>query len=76
MTIETLLSSLSTREKLDAMNFLWRDLTQSASTYVSPEWHGEILAQRMANPSSAPRLPLDAAIQDVKERLNARRAEG
>ena len=27
MTIEAMLSGLSTAEKLDAMDFLWRDLT-------------------------------------------------
>lgn len=56
------------------MDFLWRDLAKNSNTYVSPEWHVEILAQRMANPSTVPRLPLDEAIQDVKQRLNARHA--
>ena len=73
MTIETLLSGLSTSEKLDAMDILWRDLSNTAGGYISPEWHGRVLAERLANPSMGARLPLADSIRDVKERLDARR---
>ena len=73
MSIESLLSGLSTSEKLDAMDFLWRDLSNTAVSYVSPEWHGKVLADRLANPSTGASLPLADAIKDVKERLDARR---
>ena len=73
MTIETFLSALSISEKLDAMDILWRDLSSNALGYVSPEWHGRVLTERLANPSSGARLPLVDAIKDVKERLDARR---
>ncbi|MDA1052694.1 MAG: addiction module protein [Planctomycetota bacterium] len=75
MTIETLLSGLSTSEKLEAMDFLWRDLSKAGDSYESPEWHGSVLADRLANPSTGASLPLADAIKDVKERLNARRTE-
>ena len=73
MTIETLLSGLSTSEKLDAMDILWRDLSNTAAGYVSPEWHGRVLAERLSNPSTGARLPLADSIREVKERLDARR---
>jgi hypothetical protein len=43
---------------------------------TSPDWHGDVLAVRLAEPSAKPRLPLDAAIEDVRDRVNARRAQG
>ena len=76
MTIETLLSSLSTSEKLEAMDFLWRDLSRSPFGFQSPAWHERELTERMENPSPEPSMPLKAAIANVRERLNARRAEG
>jgi hypothetical protein len=75
MSLEAMLAALSTREKLEAMNILWQDLSANPSEFVSPDWHGESLAGRIANPSNEPRLPLDAAIEDVKDRLNARRTQ-
>ena len=75
MSLESMLSALTTSEKFDAMNILWRDLSRNASEFKSPDWHGNVLADRMANPSSNPKLPLDAAIQDAKERLNARQTQ-
>ena len=39
-------------------------------------WHGDVLTNRIANPSSEPGLPIDAAFEDIKERLNARRTQG
>ena len=76
MTLETMLASLTPSEKLAAMNILWRDLSANPTDFASPDWHGDVLADRIANPSEKPSLPLDAAIDDVKERLNARRTQG
>lgn len=76
MSLESMLSSLSPSEKLAAMNILWRDLSVNAADFSSPDWHGDVLADRLANPSDKPRLPIDAAIDDVRERLHARRTEG
>ena len=75
MTMETFLSGLSTSEKLEAMDFFWRDLSKITGGYESSEWHGKVLAERAANPSTVTSLPLADAIKDVKERLNARRTE-
>ncbi len=76
MSIEIMLAALTPSEKLTAMNILWRDLSKNPAGLVSPAWHGDVLAERIANPSSEPRLPIDAAIDDVKERLNERRSQG
>lgn len=76
MTLESMLSALTPSEKLAAMNILWRDLSANPDAFASPDWHGDVLADRMSNPSEKPRLPLDAAIDDVKDRLNARRTKG
>lgn len=76
MSLESMLAVLSPSEKLAAMEILWRDLTANPAEFVSPDWHGGELACRMAKPSNGPRLPLEEAINDVKDRLNARRAQG
>jgi len=76
MSIENILSSLSVSEKLDAMNFLWRDLSQDADNIVSPEWHGDVLADRMENPSQEPALPLEEGIAEARKRMNARKTQG
>ena len=73
MSIETILGSLSTSEKLDAMDFLWRDLSRESAAFDSPSWHEDVLIARMANPSSKQSLELEDAIKEVKDRLNARK---
>jgi len=76
MSLESILASLSTAEKLNAMDILWRDLSANPARLASPDWHRDVLAHRMANPSDKPRLPIDAAFADVRERLNERRTQG
>jgi hypothetical protein len=76
MTLEAMLNALSASQKLEALNILWRDLSKNAPEFVSPDWHGQVLGERLAKPSTIPPLPLDAAIDDTRNRLNARRAQG
>jgi len=76
MSLESLLASLTPEEKLNAMDILWRDLSSNPARLPSPDWHGDVLARRIANPSGEPRLSVDAAFDDVRERLNARRTQG
>ena len=76
MSLETMLAGLTPGEKLAAMNILWRDLSANPAEFASPNWHGDVLADRISNPSKKPRLPIDSAIEDVKDRLNARRTQG
>ena len=76
MSLESMLAALTPEEKLDAMNILWRDLSASPVDVPSPDWHGDVLADRIKNPSKTSRLPIDAAFDDVRERLNERRNQG
>ena len=76
MSIENILSSLSTSEKLDAMNFLWQDLSENPNLLPSPEWHRDVVVERSNNPSSEPTQPLNEAIETARSRLNARRSQG
>ncbi len=76
MSLESMLAALSPGEKLAALDILWSDLSANPADVPAPDWHGAVLHARLADPSANPRLPLDAAIEDVKERLNARRTQG
>lgn len=76
MTLESMLSTLSTSEKLEALSILWRDLSKNAPDFASPDWHGQVLSERLTKPSANPPLPLDAAVDDARNRLDARRAQG
>ncbi len=76
MSIENMLSTLTQAEKLVAIDILWRDLVANPAVLSSPDWHEAVLRDRMENPSDKPRLSVDAAIEDVKERLHARRTQG
>lgn len=76
MSLESMLAALTPDEQLAALDILWRHLSAKPAEFTSPNWHGDVLDARMAQPSAKPRLPLDAAIQDVKDRLHASRTQG
>ena len=40
------LQAMTTPEKLRLMEELWQNLSMTASEVASPEWHGEVLAER------------------------------
>jgi hypothetical protein len=40
------LHGMTTLDKLRLMEALWQDLSADDSQVVSPEWHGEVLAER------------------------------
>jgi hypothetical protein len=76
MSLESMLAGLTPQEKIDAMNILWRDLSANPADFPSPDWHGDVLANRIKNPSNKPSLPIDAAFDDVRGRLSERRTQG
>jgi hypothetical protein len=76
MPLESMLAALTPQEKFDAMNILWRDSSANPAGVRSPDWHGDVLMERLKNPSQKPSLPLDAAFDDVREQLNERRTQG
>ena len=42
------LDKMSAEDKIHAMELLWDDLCKKAGGVISPNWHGEILAEREA----------------------------
>ncbi len=46
MGITLPLDKMTTAEKLEAMESLWNDLSQTPANIPSPEWHGEVLRKR------------------------------
>ena len=40
------LKTMSVEEKLQAMESLWDDLCANAESMASPDWHGDVLAER------------------------------
>ena len=57
MSLENLLSALTPNEKLAAMNILWRDLSSNPAGLTSPDWHGDVLASRIATLQANPDSP-------------------
>ena len=48
MTTDQLLDGLSRTEKIALMERLWADLSQRPQEVPSPDWHGNVLAERIA----------------------------
>ena len=48
MTTDQLLDSLSRTEKIALMERLWVDLSQRPQETPCPDWHGDVLAERIA----------------------------
>ena len=46
--MEPALDKMSLAEKLRLMEALWDDLSRRATDVASPEWHGQVLADRQA----------------------------
>jgi hypothetical protein len=46
MSIELPIDSMTTAQKLEAIEALWASLCKNPSDVESPEWHAEILAER------------------------------
>lgn len=43
------LGKMSTKEKIQAMEMIWEDLSRNAGKIKSPEWHGKLLNERERN---------------------------
>jgi hypothetical protein len=42
------IEKMSLEEQLHAMELLWSSLSRTPNAVPSPDWHGDILAERMA----------------------------
>ena len=74
MNLESMIGGLNHAEMLAGMDTIWARLTENPCEFESPAWHEDVLKQRMNQPSDDS-LPLDQAIQQVRERLNERRTQ-
>ncbi len=64
------IDTLSVAEKLLLMERLWADLSKQPSQIVTPEWHGTVLAARLAAVKEGKTEFVDW--EAAKERLRAR----
>jgi putative addiction module component (TIGR02574 family) len=64
------IEQLSLAEKLLLMERLWEDLSRQPADLPSPQWHGDILAQRQAAVREGRTTFIDW--ETAKERLRAR----
>ena len=48
MSSDVSLGSLSVAEKLALMERLWDDLSRRPENVPAPQWHGDVLAERIA----------------------------
>ena len=48
MSTDVSLENLSVAEKLELMEKLWDDLSRRPEDVPSPQWHGDVLAERIA----------------------------
>ena len=58
---------MSVEERLQAMELLWASLAQTPEAVPSPDWHGEVIATRLAKIERGEGEFL--SIAELKERL-------
>ena len=65
------LEEMTTPDKLRLMEALWQNLSASPSEVTSPEWHGEVLAERDRLLDSGEETVIDweTAKQQLREEL-------
>lgn len=65
------IETLSTEEKLLLMERLWDDLSRRPSNVPVPDWHGDILAERLAavREGRTSFVDWEAAKERLRERL-------
>ena len=64
------IENLSVAEKLVLMERLWEDLSRRPADIPSPDWHGDILAERLA--AARDGKTSFVAWEDAKKRLRER----
>ena len=75
MNVESFVSGLNRDEMLDAMELIWAKLSSDPDGLESPEWHSQVIADRLENPPNSP-LGLSDSKTEIEGRLNARRTQG
>jgi len=73
MTVEMIIESLSADDRRNALELLWTHIERDDASFAPPQWHDAVISERLRNPSSAPSLPLDAAMDEIRRRVDERR---
>ncbi len=71
MSITLPLKQMSAEEKIRIMESLWDDLCDTAGSTLSPDWHGQVLADREAAVSDGEHEVMDweAAKRKIADEL-------
>ncbi|MDA1055239.1 MAG: addiction module protein [Planctomycetota bacterium] len=71
MSTDVAIESMTLTEKLALMERLWSDLSRRPEDVPSPQWHGEVLAERIAavREGRTEFVDWDAAKKRLRERL-------
>lgn len=64
------IKSMTTAEKIAAMEELWTALQSDFESVSSPEWHGEVLSERHSRIESGETS--FSTLEEVRERLESR----
>ena len=67
--IQDMRSGLSASEKLAAIEFFCSEIESNLDDAPFPDWHHDVLKERLANPSLEQALPLTEAMARIKERV-------
>ena len=72
MPVDLQLQAMTLPAKLELLEALWDDLSRQPGSVPSPEWHGEILAERRERQQSGKEISLDweAAKEDIRRRTS------
>jgi putative addiction module component (TIGR02574 family) len=71
MSADVAIESMTLPEKLALLERLWSDLSRRPEDVPSPQWHGEVLAERIAavREGRTEFVDWDAAKKRLRERL-------
>ena len=72
MLAESEIKGMSMTERLQAMELIWRSFSGSEDEVPSPDWHGEVLSERLAKVEAGEGKFL--TIPELKARLASDRA--
>jgi len=72
MLAESEIQSMSMSERLQAMELLWRSFSVLEDKLPSPDWHGEVLSERLAKVEAGEGKFL--TIPELKARLASTRS--
>ncbi len=71
MSIDLPLDKMTLADKLEAMEKLWADLSQTPTELPSPSWHADILAERLrqAESGNVKFIDLEDAMAEVRKHV-------